>query len=70
MSDLDNLVKTSFLGFAIADALGVPVEFLSRNSLKKQPLCDMIGYGTHGVPEGTWSDDTSSMLATVDSINK
>ena len=28
----------------------------------------MIGYGSHNVPEGTWSDDTSMMLATIDSI--
>ena len=29
----------------------------------------MIGYGTHNQPEGTWSDDTSMMIATIDSIN-
>ena len=29
----------------------------------------MVGYGTHDVPAGTWSDDTSLILATVDSIS-
>ena len=28
----------------------------------------MIGYGTYKQPEGTWSDDSSMTLATLDSI--
>ena len=52
-------------GAAIGDALGVPFEFMSRASF----YCDnMIGYGTHNQPMGTWSDDTALMLATCDSI--
>lgn len=61
-------VKDGIIGLAVADALGVPVEFSSRSKLDKEPLKDMIGFGTHLVPEGTWSDDTSMMLATMDSI--
>ena len=61
-------IESGFLGFAIGDALGVPVEFLSRSTLKNNPVTDMVGYGSHNVPEGTWSDDTSMMLATMDSI--
>ena len=62
------LIKDSTLGFVIGDALGVPVEFKSREELTISPLKEMIGYGSHNVPEGTWSDDTSMMLATMDSI--
>lgn len=62
------LIKDSILGFVTADALGVPIEFKSRNELNVRPLKEMIGYGSHNVPEGTWSDDTSMMLATMDSI--
>ena len=29
---------------------------------------EMTGYGTYNVPKGTWSDDTSMTLATMDSI--
>ena len=58
------------IGFAIGDALGVPVEFKSRQELKANPVTDMMGYGTHKVPLGTWSDDTSMTLATIDSIIK
>ena len=52
-------------GLAIADALGVPYEFKRRGSF----TCEgMIGYGTHGQPAGTWSDDTSMTIATAKSI--
>ena len=61
-------IKGGLLGFATADALGVPVEFTSRISRKSNPVTDMKGYGTHNVPEGTWSDDTSMTIAFMDSI--
>ena len=55
----------AILGLAIGDALGVPYEFEQRGSF----ICsDMVGYGTHNQPEGTWSDDTSMTLATLDSL--
>jgi len=58
------------MGFAVGDALGVPVEFLNRDLLQRRPLKEMIGYGSHRVPEGTWSDDTSLMIAAMDSIKE
>ncbi len=61
-------VKAVVFGHAVADALGVPVEFKSRNELEEKPIMDMVGYGTHNVPEGTWSDDTSMALATIDNM--
>ena len=63
-------MKAGIMGFAVGDALGVPVEFLNRNLLQKNPVKDMIGYGSHRVPEGTWSDDTSLMIAAMDSIQE
>lgn len=62
--------KNGIIGFAIGDTLGVPVEFKTREELKENPVKDMIGYGTYKVPKGTWSDDTSMTLATMDSIIK
>lgn len=56
------------LGHAVADALGVPVEFESREDLKKEPVVGMRGYGSHAVPAGTWSDDTSMAIAALDSL--
>lgn len=61
-------IRSVAFGHAIADAIGVPVEFNSREELKKHPVRDMIGYGTHHVPAGTWSDDTSMAIATLDSL--
>ncbi len=65
---MNNKMRAGIIGFAVGDALGVPVEFLNRTLLQAQPVRDMRGYGSHRVPEGTWSDDTSLMLATMDSI--
>ena len=55
------------LGLATGDAVGVPVEFKARDSFC---VTDMTGYGTHGQPAGTWSDDTSMALATLESIGR
>lgn len=63
-----DIIESSILGFAIGDALGVPVEFQSRESLKNKKIVDMEEYGTHNQPKGTWSDDTSIVLATMDGI--
>lgn len=54
-------------GAAVGDALGVPYEFLARDSFT---CTDMVGYGTHDRPKGTWSDDTSLLLAICDSIRE
>ena len=63
-------VKDGIIGLLIGDALGVPVEFISRDEIKKNPVTDMRGYGTYNQPEGTWSDDTAMVLATMHSIVK
>ena len=56
------------VGHAIGDALGVPVEFLSREDLKENPVKEMLGYGTYPVPKGAWSDDTSMSLCALASL--
>lgn len=58
------------MGFIVGDALGVPVEFIPRKILSTHPVIDMLEYGTHNQPIGTWSDDSSMMLATLDSISQ
>lgn len=61
-------VRDSLLGFAIGDAMGVPIEFTNRETLIKNPITQMNGFGTYNQPEGTWSDDTSMTVATIDAI--
>lgn len=58
------------IGAICGDALGVPYEFNSRKHMKNCNVDGMVGYGTHHQPRGTWSDDTSMTLATIDSLKK
>lgn len=58
------------IGFCVGDALGVPVEFVSRASLVKNPVEMMNGYGTHNQPLGTWSDDSSLTFCLMESLCK
>lgn len=60
-----SVVRAALLGAAIGDALGVPVEFQSRTARQADPVTGMRAYGTHHQPAGTWSDDTSMIVATM-----
>jgi ADP-ribosylglycohydrolase len=65
---MTNILKTILFSTATGDALGVPVEFQSRAFMKENPVNDMLEFGTHHQPKGTWSDDTSLMLCLAESI--
>lgn len=62
-------IKAVIFGHNVADALGVPVEFVDRKKLDKNPVNEMRGFGTYPYPAGTWSDDTSMTLAALDSLS-
>ena len=68
MSDYLYLIKSVMIGHAVGDALGVPVEFFSREKLDSSPVSEMTGFGAHKMPAGSWSDDTSMSLAALDSL--
>ena len=55
-------------GALAGDALGVPVEFMSRATVRQNPVCGMRGFGTHRQPAGTWSDDSSLLLCAAESL--
>jgi len=57
-------------GSLAGDALGVPVEFKGRAALQADPVREMRGFGTHNQPAGTWSDDSSLLLCSVDGLNR
>ena len=61
-------IYNTIYGAIIGDALGVPVEFKTRDELKENPVTDMREYGTYNLPKGSWSDDTSMTLCLADSI--
>ena len=62
------LIKSGIFGLVVADALGVPYEFKSRSFCEENPMTDMVGYGTYKLPPGSWSDDSSLALATLDGL--
>lgn len=67
---MKNIYKDILFGVAIGDALGVPVEFKSRQTIMKNPVIDMIGYGTYNLPAGTFSDDSSLTFCLAEALTK
>lgn len=61
-------IEAGILGSVVGDALGVPVEFISRESLRESPVVGMRAFGTHRQPAGTWSDDTSLTMCLTESL--
>lgn len=60
---------SAVIGHAIGDAMGVPIEFVERETLMENPITSLRK--SYAGPAGTWSDDTSMEVATMDSfINK
>ena len=60
-------IYDGIMGLVVGDALGVPFEFKRRDTFT---ATDMTGYGTYNQPPGTWSDDSSMTLATLESIGR
>ncbi len=61
-------IQAALFGLAVGDAVGVPVEFRSRQGLNQNPVVDMQGYGTHNQPPGTWSDDSSLAFCLAEAL--
>lgn len=53
-----------FIGTAIGDALGAPLEFTEPNT--GHPLTEMVGGGVHNTAVGEWTDDTAMMVCIAD----
>lgn len=70
MSEIRNKIKSVLFGVAIGDALGVPVEFINRKTIYRNPITEMIGYGTYNLPAGTWSDDSSLTFCLAEALTK
>ena len=68
-----NIWLDGMMGLVVGDALGCPVQFMSREEIADRPqgpVTGMEGYGTYDMPEGTWTDDSSMALAALDSIRE
>lgn len=62
-----NDIYNGIMGLIVGDALGVPTEFKKRDTYK---ITGITGFGTHNQPPGTWSDDSSMTLATIESVGR
>jgi ADP-ribosylglycohydrolase len=59
-------VAGAFVGLAIGDALGAPIEFSPRGTFG--PVTTYISGGRFNLPAGAWTDDTSMALCLAQSI--
>ncbi len=66
--NLEKHILGGLYGSLVGDALGVPVEFASREARQKDPVVGMRGGGSHGQLPGTWSDDGSLLLCAAESL--
>lgn len=64
------MLRSGIYGLCIGDALGVPAECRTRESLKENPITDMECGGVRRQPVGYWSDDSSMTLCTVASFGE
>ncbi|OGX84067.1 ADP-ribosylglycohydrolase family protein [Hymenobacter coccineus] len=65
---LPSAARAALLGLAVGDALGVPVEFRSRDERRRDPVTGLRAYGTHDQPAGTWSDDASLTFCLAETL--
>jgi ADP-ribosylglycohydrolase len=66
VSPVHDRIAGAFLGLAIGDALGAPVEFQRRGSFT--PVSTYQSGGKFKLPEGAWTDDTAMALALATSL--
>lgn len=64
------LIKAAVYGGAIGDAIGVPYDFIERMERDEEPITDMVGHKEHDQEPGTWSEDTSMVVATIYGLRK
>jgi len=74
-NELRNRCVGAIVGFAIGDALGMPVEFLSREQIRRyygKPISGFIrahpGHASDFLSEGSYTDNTQTMLATAECL--
>lgn len=74
MENLQDRSRGALLGLAIGDALGAQVEFdfaddiRAREKAGKLDLNEMRAGGSHHLPKGAYTDDTSMALCLADSL--
>jgi ADP-ribosylglycohydrolase len=65
-SPVHDRVAGAFVGLAIGDALGAPVEFADRGTF--EPVTSYRSGGRFNLPAGAWTDDTAMALCLAQSL--
>ena len=63
-------IDSGIYGAIVGDALGLPVQFEPREFRDIDPVTKMRGNGAFDMPAGSWSDDSSLILATIDGLTE
>ena len=61
-------IDSGIFGAIVGDALGLAVQFEPREFRDIDPVTKMRGNGAFDMPAGSWSDDSSLILATIDGL--
>ena len=64
---MKNLILTAIMGVAVGDALGLPMQFYSREKCQRLNVTQMLDWE---LPKGTFSDDTATTLCTLASLKE
>jgi ADP-ribosyl-[dinitrogen reductase] hydrolase len=64
--DIHDKLKGMFVGLAVGDMLGMPLEF--KDPSEFEPITKPIAGGSFNLPVGYWTDDTSMALCLADSL--
>lgn len=64
---MNSLLLTAIMGVAVGDALGLPVQFHSRERCQQRSITQMLDWA---LPKGTFSDDTATTLCTLASLKE
>ena len=65
-SPIHDRIAGAFVGLAIGDALGAPIEFADRGTF--EPVISYRSGGRFNLPAGAWTDDTAMALCLAQSL--
>lgn len=65
---MKNNIYGAIMGAIVGDAIGLPFEFKDKSEIKKSDIRKLKTRGYHNLPIGTWSDDSSMILCTIESM--
>ena len=63
-----NIWLDGIMGVVVGDALGSPAQFMDRREFIDYPITEMEYCECFDTPPGSWTDDSSMSIATLDSL--